>query len=144
MRTAASTSPTRSRRPSTGSPHSVAEHAIFNFDIIGVSRFAVEELEKFRLCSYTEKSQRYIKLDKDFVIPEEIKGTSHEKMFVEMIQKQNEAYFVLFEKLKEHVFNKHTDLAQDPKHAGIRDQLRNRLIDRMKETQDPMLACLPK
>jgi len=28
--------------------HSVAEHAIFNLDILGVSRFAMEELEKFR------------------------------------------------------------------------------------------------
>ena len=37
--------------------HSVAEHAVFNFDIIGVSRLAIEEIEKFRLCSYTEKSQ---------------------------------------------------------------------------------------
>ena len=37
--------------------HSVAEHAVFNFDIIGVSRLAIEDLEKFRLCSFTEKSQ---------------------------------------------------------------------------------------
>ena len=29
--------------------HSVAEHAVFNFDIIGVSRLAIEEIEKFRL-----------------------------------------------------------------------------------------------
>lgn len=99
--------------------HSVAEHAIFNLDIIGVSRFVMEELEKFRLCSYTEKSQRYITLDKDFVIPEEIKDTSFEKMFVDMIHKQNEAYFVLFEKLKEHVFNKNADLAKDPKKHNL-------------------------
>ena len=50
--------------------HSVAEHAVFNFDVIGISRLAMEELEKFRLCSYTEKSQRYITLDKDFVLPD--------------------------------------------------------------------------
>ena len=59
--------------------HSVAEHAVFNLDILGISRLAMEELEKFRLCSYTEKSQRYITLDKDFVVPEEIKKTSLEK-----------------------------------------------------------------
>ena len=78
--------------------HSVAEHAVFNLDIIGVSRYCMEELEKFRLCSYTEKSQRYITLDKDYVIPEEIKGTNFEADFVGMIKKQNEAYFNLFEK----------------------------------------------
>ena len=99
--------------------HSVAEHAVFNLDILGVSRFAMEELEKFRLCSYTEKSQRYITLDKDYVIPEEIKETSLEKTFVDMIQQQNNAYFKLLEKLKVHVFQKHADLAKDPKKHNL-------------------------
>ena len=54
--------------------HSVAEHAVFNFDIVGVSRLALEEIEKFRLCSFTEKSQRYIKLEDDFVVPDEVKS----------------------------------------------------------------------
>jgi len=31
----------------------------------------VEEIEKFRLCSFTEKSQRYVLFNKDFVVPEE-------------------------------------------------------------------------
>ncbi len=53
---------------------SVAEHAVFNFDIMGISRLAVEELEHFRLASYTEKSQRYIRLARDFVVPPEIEG----------------------------------------------------------------------
>ena len=52
---------------------SVAEHAVFNVDVLGVSRLLVEEIEKFRLCSFTEKSQRYVLFDKDFVVPEEIK-----------------------------------------------------------------------
>ena len=95
--------------------HSVAEHAVFNLDIIGVSRLAMEEVEKFRLSSYTEKSQRYITLDKDFVIPEEIKGTPFEKTFVDMIHEQNKAYFELLEKLNGHVFEKYSDLAADPK-----------------------------
>ncbi len=99
--------------------HSVAEHAIFNFDILGVSRLAMEEAEHFRLCSYTEKSQRYITLDKDFVIPEEIKGTHEEALFVKTIHLQNEAYFKLFEKLKDYVFKKHKDLAADPKKHNL-------------------------
>lgn len=72
--------------------HSIAEHAVFNFDILGVSRLALEELEKFRLCAYTEKSQRYQKLENDFVVPEEIKGSALEKDYVETIQKQNKFY----------------------------------------------------
>jgi len=99
--------------------HSVAEHAVFNLDIIGVSRYAMEELEKFRLSSYTEKSQRYITLDKDFVIPEEIKGTRFEKTFVSMIEEQNKAYFAFLEKLNDHVFKKHSELAKEPKNKSL-------------------------
>ncbi len=99
--------------------HSVAEHAVFNFDIIGVSRLAMEELEKFRLCSYTEKSQRYITLDNDFIIPEEIKNSVFEKLFVDTINKQNEAYFKLLEKLKVYVFDKNSELAENPKNHNL-------------------------
>ena len=99
--------------------HSVAEHAVFNLDIIGVSRYVMEELEKFRLCSYTEKSQRYITLDNDFVIPKEIKGTRFEKIFIDMITEQNQAYFKLYEKLKEHVFKKNPELAGNQKNHNL-------------------------
>lgn len=50
---------------------SIAEHAFFNIDIEDISRLALEELEKHRLASYTEKSQRYVKLDSDWHLPEE-------------------------------------------------------------------------
>jgi flavin-dependent thymidylate synthase len=75
--------------------HSIAEHEVFNFDIIGVSRLAMEEVEKFRLCAYTEKSQRYQKLEDDFVIPEEIKGSELEKDFSKTVRKQNQFYHEL-------------------------------------------------
>ena len=45
--------------------HSIADHAIFNFNIIGVSRLLVESIEKRRLAGYTEKSQRYVTLAGD-------------------------------------------------------------------------------
>ena len=99
--------------------HSVAEHAVFNLDILGASRYAMEEIEKFRLSSYTKKSQRYITLDKDYVVPEEIKGTPLEKDFVNMIQRQNNAYFELFDKLKTYVFKKYSDLAENPKKHNL-------------------------
>ncbi|MBF0216297.1 MAG: FAD-dependent thymidylate synthase [Candidatus Omnitrophica bacterium] len=99
--------------------HSVAEHAVFNLDVIGVSRLAMEEVEKFRLCSYTEKSQRYVTLDKDYVVPDEIKGTWLHPVFEDMIRAQNEAYFKLFALLKEHVFVKFHELAKDPKNQSL-------------------------
>ena len=51
--------------------HSVAEHAVFNFDVLDASRLAIEALEAHRLASYTEKSQRYVRLGEDFVVPAE-------------------------------------------------------------------------
>jgi len=53
---------------------SVAEHAVFNLDVLGLSRLAVEALEHHRLMSFTEKSQRYIRLEGDFVVPPELLG----------------------------------------------------------------------
>ena len=86
--------------------HSVAEHAVFNFDIIGVSRLAIEEIEKFRLCSYTEKSQRYIELSEDIVLPEEIKKSGLQDIFLSTVKAQNELYQKLHQKLEPYVFHK--------------------------------------
>jgi len=99
--------------------HSVAEHAVFNLDILGVSRLAMEAVEKFRLCSYTEKSQRYITLDKGFVIPDEIKNSKLQEQFIDIIQQQQQAYSLFFQKLKEYVFHKYSDLAADPKKHSL-------------------------
>jgi len=71
---------------------SVAEHAVLNFDITGVSRLGVEEIEHFRLASYTEKSQRYIRLGRDIVVPHEIKGGRLEREFRSMVTGLHEAY----------------------------------------------------
>jgi len=82
--------------------HSVAEHAVFNFDIIGISRIAIEELEKFRLCSYTEKSQRYVRLKGDFVIPEELAKSDLVDEYCAMTKIQNDTYKELCEKISAH------------------------------------------
>ncbi|MEK6846177.1 MAG: FAD-dependent thymidylate synthase [Nanoarchaeota archaeon] len=94
--------------------HSVAEHAVLNFDVMGLSRLAVEALEQHRLCSYTEKSQRYITLKGDFVVPEEIKGKPFEKEFRNLVEKvQNPFYFNNLEVLEQwHTQNSETLLQQ--------------------------------
>jgi flavin-dependent thymidylate synthase len=81
--------------------HSVAEHAYLNFDILGLSRLAVESLEEARLCSYTEKSQRYITLNGDYVIPEEYDETAR-RIFSETVEKQIAAYKAMFPVLHEY------------------------------------------
>ncbi|MDD5566503.1 MAG: FAD-dependent thymidylate synthase, partial [Candidatus Omnitrophica bacterium] len=99
--------------------HSVAEHAVFNFDIVGVSRLAMEEVEKFRLASYTEKSQRYITLDKDYVLPQEIEESGFKDLFTETVAYQNEAYRALFAQLKEYVFTENKALARDARNHTL-------------------------
>jgi len=79
--------------------HSVAEHAVFNFDVIGISRRAVEDLENFRLGSYTEKSQRYVTLKGDYVIPEELRKTQLVSQFRDMVELQNRLYREFYQKL---------------------------------------------
>jgi thymidylate synthase ThyX len=92
--------------------HSVAEHAVFNFDIIGLSRLAIEELEHFRLCSFTEKSQRYITLENDFVMPEELKATPFAPKLQSLIASQATIYHQLHETLFELLEKQHPDLVQ--------------------------------
>jgi len=98
---------------------SIAEHAVFNIDIIGVSRLAIEEIERFRLASYTEKSQRYVLFQDDFVIPEEITASGLKEEYVATIRDQNRFYHELYEKLRPYVFSQHPDLAADPANRSI-------------------------
>jgi len=98
---------------------SVAEHAVFNIDVLGVSRLLVEEIEKFRLCSYTEKSQRYVLFKDDFHIPEEIHEADLEESFVATVREQNRVYQDLYGRLKPHVFKKYSDLAADPANSSM-------------------------
>ncbi len=98
---------------------SVAEHAVFNIDVIGVSRLLVEEIEKFRLCSYTEKSQRYVLFNKDFVIPEEIRQANLTDLFVSTVEMQNNYYHALYANLRPYIFEKHKDLAENPANKSM-------------------------
>ena len=75
---------------------SIAEHAVLNFDIIGISRIAVEAIEHFRLASYTEKSQRYIRLGRDHVVPAEITESGFREEFLELVETLNLYYEELY------------------------------------------------
>ena len=99
--------------------HSVAEHAVFNFDLIGVSRLALESIERFRLVSYTEKSQRYVTLKGDYIIPEEFNDAILKKDFIEIIELQNKTYKSLFILLREYIFNKFSDLAGEKSNKSL-------------------------
>lgn len=101
--------------------HSVAEHAVFNFDVIGVSRLAIEEIERFRLCSFTEKSQRYITLGEDFVVPGEIRRAGVEDLFTATVRAQNALYHKFHDRLRPHVLDKYREQAANPKNHSVLD-----------------------
>ncbi|MBU2027523.1 MAG: FAD-dependent thymidylate synthase [Proteobacteria bacterium] len=98
---------------------SIAEHAVFNLDVLNVSRLLVEEIEKFRLASYTEKSQRYVLLQDDFVIPDEVRQAGLEEVFIATVRAQNRCYRELYEKLLPFVFARNQVLAADPANKSL-------------------------
>lgn len=52
---------------------SVLEHASFTFSIEGISRTCSHQLVRHRMASYSQQSQRYVKMDGfEYVIPESI------------------------------------------------------------------------
>lgn len=78
---------------------SIAEHAVFNFDIVDVSRLVVEAIEHSRLASYTEKSQRYVTFDptkKEYMVPQELINTPYAAPFVAFVQRTHEAYHSIY------------------------------------------------
>lgn len=90
--------------------HSVAEHAVFNFDLIGVSRLALEEIEHFRLASYTEKSQRYVTLEGERVRPPELRDPKLRALFQDISGRQFRFYFAAFARLHRRLRRQHAEL----------------------------------
>ncbi|MDO9578159.1 MAG: FAD-dependent thymidylate synthase, partial [Candidatus Cloacimonadales bacterium] len=95
----------------------VAEHAYFNFDILQISRLALEELEARRIgAAYTEKSQRYITLKGDFVVPQEFSEEDAIK-FEELVGFQNKFYLDNLDKLTKYQFEFNPKLAEEARIA---------------------------
>lgn len=89
--------------------HSVADHAMFNFNIKSVSRLLIEEIEKRRIgVGFTEKSQRYVTFKGDFVEPKEY-SSKDLKEFEGLVEFQNDSYFKINKGLFEHLQKKHSD-----------------------------------
>ncbi len=90
---------------------SVAEHAVFNIDIIGITRLAAEFIQQHRLASFTEKSQRYVKLDEDYLIPSELEGDSGlRERFIETVKELNRTYNELYTRIAKYLTGKHPEL----------------------------------
>ncbi|MGB3976582.1 MAG: FAD-dependent thymidylate synthase [bacterium] len=96
---------------------SVAEHAVFNLDILGVSRLLSEILQSHRLCSFTEKSQRYIRLDQDYYVPEPIRQSIINKEFNQFVKDRFNDYRILTELIEKDLNHYPESAAEDARYV---------------------------
>lgn len=74
--------------------YSPLEHVSFTFAIEGVSRTLTHQLVRHRLASYSQQSQRYVKLDSfEYIIPPSIEENEEAKqIFIEAMEADRLAY----------------------------------------------------
>ncbi|WML36287.1 FAD-dependent thymidylate synthase [Clostridium sp. OS1-26] len=91
---------------------SPVEHVSFTFAIEGVSRSLTHQLVRHRLASYSQQSQRYVRLEQfQYIIPPEIeKDNEVRKIFIDSMERSQESYSQLTEILKD----KHIKNGMDP------------------------------
>jgi thymidylate synthase (FAD) len=78
---------------------SVLEHASFTFSIEGISRACSHQLVRHRIASYSQQSQRFVKLkDIEFVVPGKIAADANSnRVFSDALNACRDAYFKLVE-----------------------------------------------
>ncbi|GAU79708.1 FAD-dependent thymidylate synthase [Fusibacter sp. 3D3] len=74
--------------------YSPLEHASFTFAVEGVSRVLTHQLVRHRIASYSQQSQRYVKLDQfEYIMPPAIEANEAAKaLFVKAMQSDQETY----------------------------------------------------
>lgn len=78
------------------------EHVSFTFAVEGISRACSHQLVRHRIASYSQQSQRYVKLEQfDYIIPKEIEKIKEAKeIFVDAMKKDQQDYDKLVEILQ--------------------------------------------
>ena len=81
------------------------EHASFTFAIEGVSRSLTHQLVRHRIASYSQQSQRYVKLEQfKYIIPPAIKNNPEaKKIFIETMERDQKAYDELVDLLMQDI-----------------------------------------
>ena len=77
----------------------VIEHAVFMFEIEGISRVCSHQLVRHRIASYDQESQRFSAVEKeDFIVPHTVRSNPSALKLYEDVIKQS---ILTFKKLKE-------------------------------------------
>ncbi len=90
---------------------SIAEHAYFNIDFDFVSRLAVEIIELHRLASFTERSQRYVTIQNDFLVPPEVQLAGLAEEFAALYRAMFAAYSEIYNVLRPDILARAGDLS---------------------------------
>lgn len=79
------------------------EHVSFTFAVEGVSRTLTHQLVRHRIASYSQQSQRYVRLDNfEYIIPKSIeKNEEAKKVFIEAMENDRKTYLKLTDLLIE-------------------------------------------
>ncbi|WP_053955626.1 FAD-dependent thymidylate synthase [Inediibacterium massiliense] len=85
---------------------STIEHVNFTFAAEGVSRVLTHQLVRHRIASYSQQSQRYVKLDQfEYIIPPSIEDIPEaKKMFIEAMEEDQRKYNELVKILQKQHF----------------------------------------
>lgn len=86
---------------------SPVEHVSFTFAVEGVSRSLTHQLVRHRIASYSQQSQRYVKLDQfQYIIPPEIEKNGEARaIYIEAMESSQKAYNEISDMLKEKYLN---------------------------------------
>lgn len=83
------------------------EHASFTFSVEGVSRSLSHQLVRHRIASYSQQSQRYVKIENfEYITPPSIKNDEHaNKVFIDAMENDLKAYSELTDILYNEIYN---------------------------------------
>ena len=81
------------------------EHVSFTFAIEGISRACTHQIVRHRIASYSQQSQRYVKLEQfEYIIPPAIeKNPEAKRIFIETMERDQEVYDELVDLLLEDI-----------------------------------------
>lgn len=98
---------------------SPVEHISFTFAIEGVSRVLTHQLVRHRIASYSQQSQRYVRLEQfEYITPPAIEKNEEAKaIFMEAMQKDQEYYNKITDVLFEDYYKTFLDSGMDVKNA---------------------------
>ena len=114
--------------------YSPIEHVSFTFAIEGVSRSLTHQLVRHRVASYSQQSQRYVKLDAfEYIIPPSIENNSKAKeIFIEAMKKDQEYYDEIVEILFEQIYNESLNKYIREKSLNSTSEVEERVLRKLK------------